>query len=414
MKIVGGATFGVGLSISRYFMKHLKQKQHLTSETRWRQPRLRITSQDDRESHASWIELFFDLVFAAVVSVLSQSLKQNLTLAGVFEFVALFVPCWWIWVLFTFYIDRYDGDDVLYRLFILSGMLAIIFLAVNSRTALRGSALGFALSYVLARSVVLSLYIRAARHVQAAHANLRLYLASYVPSTGLWLLSLSLAAPGRYYVWAGAMTIELLAPIMGSRLLAGTPVHPSHLPERLGLCTLIVMGESIVSVATGTAASHWALNAVLMAVGGFAIAACLWWLYFSFLETSVIIRGIRSVHLYNYGHLPILVGLILVAAGTQHGIGEANQAALPLATRWALCGGLVLYLTAIAAIRFTACRSSSIGHPWLSVASLAIPISLAIAGDSLPPLALVGCLLTVLVVKVSLEVWQSQQAVQRD
>ena len=389
-------------------MKHLKQKQHLTSETRWRQPRLRITSQDDRESHASWTELFFDLVFAVVVSVLSQSLKQNLSLAGVFEFVALFVPCWWIWVLFTFYIDRYDGDDVLHRLFILSGMLTIIFLAINSRNALHVSSVGFALSYVLARSVVLLLYKRAARHVQAAHANLRLYLASYVPSTGLWLLSLSLAAPVRYYVWAGAMTIELLAPIMGSRLLAGTPVHPSHLPERLGLCTLIVMGESIVSVATGTAASHWGLNAVCMAVGGFAIAACLWWLYFNFLETSVIIRGIRSVHIYNYGHLPILVGLILVAAGTQLSIGEANDLALSLATRWSLCGGAVLYLSAIAAIRFAAGRNSIIWIPWLLVASLAIPMGLAVAGGSLPPLALVGCLLSVLVAKVSLKNWQFQ------
>ena len=395
-------------------MNPLKPQQHSNAETYWRRPRLRSTSQDDRESHASWTELFFDLVFAVVVSVLSQSLKQNLSLVGVCEFVALFVPCWWAWVLFTFYIDRYDGDDVLHRLFILSGMLAIIFLAVNTRNALHGSSTGFALSYVLMRSIVLALYLRAARHVPAAHANLKLYLASYIPSTGLWLLSLAVEAPVHYSVWAFAMAIELLVPLVGSRLLAGTPVHPSHLPERLGLCTLIVMGESIVSVATGTAASNWALNAILMAVGGFAIAACLWWLYFSFLETSVIIRGIRSVHLYNYGHLPILVGLILVAAGTQHGIGEANQAALPLATRWALCGGLVLYLTAIAAIRFTACRNSIIWHPWLLVASLAIPISLAIAGGSLPPLALVGCLLTVLVVKVSLDVWQSQQAVQRD
>ncbi len=195
-------------------------------------------------------------------------------------------------------------------------------------------------------------------------------------------------------------------PIIGSRLLAGTPVHPSHLPERFGLLTLIVLGEAIISVATGTADTNWQLSSTVAAVGGFAIAACLWWIYFNFLETSVIIRGIRSVHIYNYGHLPILVGLILVAVGTEHMIEEANHTALSTATRWALCGGVMLYMVAIALIRFSACRHSVSWCPSRLGGSLAITFGLAVAGGLLPPLAIAGILLAMLVGKVRLEISQ--------
>lgn len=390
----------------------LKRRPVGAPENRWRQPRLRVTSEDERENHASWVELFFDLVFVVVVAVLSENFREHLSAIGFLQFVALFVPCWWAWVLFTFYADRYDTDDVIHRLLILAGMLAVIFLAVNARKTFEGSSVGFAISYVMVRSVVLALYMRASRHVPVAIANLKLYFASYAPSTSLWLLSIAVPEPTRYLLWAIGMAIELVMPLVGSRLLAGTPVHPSHLPERFGLLTLIVLGETIVAVATGTADTNWQLSSTVAAVGGFAIAACLWWIYFNFLETSVIIRGIRSVHIYNYGHLPILIGLILVAVGTEHMIEEANHSALPTATRWALCGGVMLYMVAITLIRFSACRYNITWFPWILGGFLAITLCLAVAGGLLPPLVLEGILVAMLVGKVCLEIFQIKLTMQ--
>lgn len=386
-------------------MTNSQKVQIKGSVSRWRQPRLRVTSDGERDSHASWIELFFDLVFVVVIAELSHNLKENLSVVGFLEFAALFVPCWWAWVLFTFYADRYDTDDVIHRLLILSGMLAIIFLAANIHNAFGEGAVGFALAYVTFRSIVLTLYARAVRHVDAAWANLKLYLASYIPSTILWLISTVTPAPLRYVLWAVAIAIELLMPILGSRMLAGTPVHPSHLPERFGLLTLIVLGEEIVSVATATADTNWNLVPTVAAIGGFAIAACLWWLYFNFLETSVIIRGIGSVHVYNYGHLPIIMGLTLVAVGIEHTIQEASLSTLTVATSWALCGGLALYMLSITAIWIAACRRNI---TWLQVGSVAIALSLAIAGGSLPPLVVEGLLLAMLVGKVTIEILRTK------
>ncbi len=147
------------------------------------------------------------------------------------------------------------------------------------------------------------------------------------------------------------------------------------MPERFGLLTLIVIGEAIVSVATATTQTNWNLVPTVAAVVAFVIAACLWWLYFNFLESAVVIRGIGSVHVYNYGHLPILMGLSLVAVGAEHTIEEASHQFLSAGTSWALCGGVALYMLSIGVIWVVDCRRRL---SWLLVGTIAIALILAI------------------------------------
>jgi len=95
--------------------------------SRWHDPpRLRTLEEDDGdERHATWLELFFDLVFVVAVAQLASSLSHDLTLHGFLVFCGLFVPVWWAWVGYTFYADRFDTDDVVHRLLMLGGMFAV-------------------------------------------------------------------------------------------------------------------------------------------------------------------------------------------------------------------------------------------------------------------------------------------------
>ena len=70
---------------------------------------------------------------------------------------------------FTFYADRFDTDDLLYRLLIFVGMLGVAALATTLPAALHGGR-GFVLSYVFVRLVLLVLYARAIRHVDEGRA----------------------------------------------------------------------------------------------------------------------------------------------------------------------------------------------------------------------------------------------------
>ena len=284
-------------------------------------------------------------------------------------------------------------------------MLAVIFLAGTVHSAFDTGSIGFVSAYVTIRSIVLVMYFRTTHYVSASKANFRVYLASYVPSTLLWLTSIACPAPIKFWLWGIAMTIELLVPILGTRVLAKTPAHPSHLQERFGLFTLIVLGESIVSVAT-TANRSWVLLPTIAAIVGFGVAACLWWLYFNFLETAVVIRGIGSVHAFNYGHFPIVMGLSLVAVGTEQTILEAaTHGVLSAGARWALLGGVALYMSAIAFITVAACRRR---FSWQMVIAISLVLGLAIFGHTLSPIVLEGLLFTLLLAKVSLQVLTTQ------
>ena len=61
--------------------------------THKKRPRLRITMDGEASNHASWIELFFDLVFVIVIGELSHTLERHLDWLGFVQFATLFVPC---------------------------------------------------------------------------------------------------------------------------------------------------------------------------------------------------------------------------------------------------------------------------------------------------------------------------------
>jgi low temperature requirement protein LtrA len=100
-----------------------------------RPPRLRTLAEEDagEERHASWLELFFDLVFVVAIAELSHELLVNHTLNGFAIFAALFVPVFVAWQGFSFYADRFDTDDVFFRVCMLAAMLAVAALAKAGR-----------------------------------------------------------------------------------------------------------------------------------------------------------------------------------------------------------------------------------------------------------------------------------------
>jgi Bacterial low temperature requirement A protein (LtrA) len=81
----------------------------------------------------------------------------------------LFVPVFVAWQGFSFYADRFDTDDLAFRLAMFAGMLAISALSVLLPDVVHGHhTAGFALSYVALRTIMLALYARAWRAVPAA------------------------------------------------------------------------------------------------------------------------------------------------------------------------------------------------------------------------------------------------------
>jgi low temperature requirement protein LtrA len=318
------------------------------------------------ERTSTWLELFFDLCFVVAVAALARGLHDEPNLGGILRFLGLFVPVWWSWMIFTWYATAFDNDDVPYRVTLFVAMLSILGLAasVGGIGVEPAATVSFVLAYALMRLLVAGLFLRARWHVPTALRRfVGFYVAGNVIGAAIWLSSLLVPPPFRYAVWAIGLSVELLGPILAVRTLDNPRVsfHPRHIPERYGLFTLIVLGESVLAVAAGTAGTDWAPEGVLTAVAGFVAAACIWWLYFDHVGSSGIELGPRPAFYWGYGHFAVYAGIAAFGVGVQLAIeataphsalalagGAPHSGGYDLGARAVLAGGVVLFLAASA------------------------------------------------------------------
>ena len=291
------------------------------SDTGHHGPRLRYREETSGSRHASWLELLFDLVFVVAIAELAKRLHDDPTWGGALTFAALAVPVIWSWMNITFYADQFDTDDVPFRLSVFATMLAVLVLAGG----LDDAATAFVLAYVAIKVVMVGLYGRAglAEDDPDARNFCVACVAAYGCSAVLWLVSLALPEDVGPVLWALGLAIEIGTPAVGPAVFARMQVHLNHIPERFGLFTIIVIGESVVVVALGV--EDWRMAAALAAAAGLAVVCALWWLYFDPQEEIRLRPTIRPNLVYIYGHIPLLAALNAAAVGVEFGVEHAGS-----------------------------------------------------------------------------------------
>ena len=200
-----------------------------------RPPQLRI----QEERTASRLELFFDLAYVLVVAELTSTFVKDLSWHGAAIFAGLFTVTWWSWVTTTLYANRFDTNDVIYRLAKLGGTVAVMAMAASAPEAAGSKAPMFAAGYLATRVMLLALYARAYRHVADARRTIAIYLTGTGASAALWAVSLVVPGNARYALWAVGLLLEAAGPVVATRFGGGVPLHLEHLPERFGLFVIL-------------------------------------------------------------------------------------------------------------------------------------------------------------------------------
>ena len=84
--------------------------------------------------HATWLELFYDLVYVIVIARLVHHITAGdhgaVTLHDYFVYVLLFVPVWWAWTGHTLFENRFGTNDSIDRFLTLLQMFFAVLLAV--------------------------------------------------------------------------------------------------------------------------------------------------------------------------------------------------------------------------------------------------------------------------------------------
>ncbi|MGY1650113.1 low temperature requirement protein A [Geodermatophilus sp. SYSU D01119] len=358
---------------------------------------------DDHRS-ASRLELFFDLAFVLVLAELAKALREDVTVHGYLVFAALFGAVWWSWVSSTLYANRFDHDDVVYRLYKLASMAAVVGLAASASEATGERATVFVVCQLVLRGLLLLQYRRAHVHVPEARPVTRLYLIGAAAGAAFWAASLAVPRPAAYAFWAAAVLAEALVPLLATRIPADVPVHVEHLPERFALFVILVLGEPVAAVAHGLYEAKWTANSVVVAALAFVLAAALWWSYFDLagarakrlLDGSGEGRATHALDVYVFGHLPLTLALATVGAGIELAVVEAGD--VPPGTRLLVAGGVALYLASASLTASAMTGDVRRGWWWPLLAAVLAGLDALL---DLPAVAVIGALAALVVVVVA-------------
>ena len=338
------------------------------------------------ERRASWLELFFDLCFVVAVGAVAHTLHGEPTIAGLALFAALFIPVWWSWMEYAWYATSFPEGGLFNRFGALAAMLTVLAMAAQVGNASHGEPRGYILGFVVFHAIVVTLFLRAARLYPERQAFSMRYATGFGLAGAVWLLSLALPEDVRQWVWIAALLIDLVTPWTAVLAVVERTFDVSHIPERYGLFTIIVLGEAIIAVARSMSEATWTPAAVTAAVAGFVIAVVVWWAYFAHPHAELLLRGRLASFIWGYGHIFVWMGIAISGVGIELAIeAAATGHTLSAGERLILCGGPALYLAAMALL-----RSAGAGHVTdrvvlVRLGAALLFIAIAVGGDMLSP-----------------------------
>ncbi len=279
----------------------------------------------------STLELFFDLVFAFTLTRLTTLLARNLSATGAVQVVLIFGVLWWMYGGYAWLTNTRTPDRTPERLLLLLGMAGFLVagLAIPDGFGPGGSASGVALGlgYLLVVVVHSALYFRVNRNI--------LRITPFNVTSALMIIGAGLAGgPAAYVLWAAALAIQVLSPLIahpGGRF----SIQPAHFVERHGALVIVALGESVAAVGIIAPSQGVTLAVATTAVLGLAMSACLWWIYFGDGDDERAERAMTAAEPaarpglalsgYFYAHIPLLLAVVVVAAGVKLTIGHAAR-----------------------------------------------------------------------------------------
>ena len=274
--------------------------------------------------HATWLECFFDLIFVVVIDdvthILSHTREGHLDPLQFWKFVLVFIPLWWIWASHTIYANRFDADDRKHRLATLLLMFLLIIISGLIGQRFLAGLDAIIICYAGSKYIIAAMYFVSQRRHREGVQLTRAVGWVIVAGTTISLASILFSAPQQYVVFYLGIVFDLLAFIFFlRRRLEVIPVHTEHLIERVGLLTIIILGESVSSLSIGLANIGWTAERLLSAATGFVMISSIWWVYFDSFHLLTR-QKLTTGHSVLYSHFFVFIGLSILASLIRHAI----------------------------------------------------------------------------------------------
>jgi low temperature requirement protein LtrA len=380
------------------------------------------------------LELFFDLVFVFALTQVTAFMADQLNWQGILRGVLVIMLLWWAWTGYAWLANVASAEEPLIKLSILAGMSAMFVLALCIPEAfddLPGGLDGpvvLAVCYLLFRLMHFVMFMIIAQEDQGLRSQLFRFAPSVVAGSAVLLVASQFDGWAQTALWVLALVADYIGTAMGGFSGWRLPA-PAHFSERHGLIVIVALGESIVAIGVGVAKEPISWVIIIASLLGLILASALWWAYF---DVSALLgehalaseppetRVRMARNAYSFAHLPLAVGIVLVAFGLKEVLLYVSDSShheltdpLPPVALAALVGGAAIYLLGHVVFKWLTVHAISVVRVAAAAALLvATPV---IAGTpALVQLGVVAVLVTCAVVIESVVFAESRRKIRAE
>ena len=369
------------------------------------------------EESTTWLELFFDLVYVAILVEMGGRLGHNLSPQGLIEYALLFIPIWLSWLEPVYYSRRFPTDDIGHRLLTVAYMAVILFMAFELHGVTEDNPTPFLLAFAASKAILALMYVWAwYRHPQYRTFTLP-YTILFSVLTVVWVV-IALWDPLGYAWWAVAIALSFFAPFFMPRIMKWggrpemeePPVKSQYVLDRFGELTLIVVGEFFLEAALDAAERESYLLTALYGLSLLMISGGLWWLYFDHLDHSNLTDNRAKPRFWIDLHYPFLAALTAYAVAGNEVFALVPDEPLTDEIRLLLCGALAIVLLAVAGFEWAAPeRAEAMARKpqvWTRILAVVALAALGLWGGGLGAPLLITTIEIIIIVLVGLDVSQ--------
>jgi low temperature requirement protein LtrA len=302
---------------------------------------------------ASFVELFFDLVFVFGITQIVASIHGHLDWPTLWRAAVVLMLLWWLWSQFTWLAGHVDFDDIGPRVVMLVSTAGTFLLATAVQGAWGEDGALFGIGYfgvMLLAGVFYWIRAVAAGETGGAVA----YIPRVAAGALLVLIGGFVDGDARSWFWIAGVVVTLLgAAAAGEHTFT---INDSHFAERHGLFVIIVLGEALIAIGISTLGQEGSAEFYVGGTAALLTVLAMWWAYFDWpypvgehalKEAGGVEESTLARDAYTLGHYPLIAGVILFAVGMEELLAHPGDA-VPDPSRWAIVGGLALFVLSIA------------------------------------------------------------------
>ncbi len=273
----------------------------------------------DKNRHATWLELFFDLVFVAGIGssahILAHTHSGHIEWGSIVAFIVSFTPLWWIWSTHTCFSNKFDTDTRGMRLVTLSIMLLFTLMAAVFSDHILGhyKYKWFVIFYAFIRFIQAAKYFYVSSLAGEFQAFAKRMVVVITVGALLAVPTMFLEENLKAYFLVGIIVCEMIGVYFVTKNSKIMRAHQSHLVERIGLLSIILLGESIIALVGGLRGAQWENMSILTTVTGFTLIGFIWWIYFDSFPYLERARKFGHGFALVYSHFAFCVGLAMLA-----------------------------------------------------------------------------------------------------